>query len=257
MMSIEFIKLFARIKNDELEHSRDVNLMRGRRVRETQRCGWSWMLHVSGRDRRIGEVAMTLCAGEKVCCCRSPGTQCENVTIMLCKKLCDDCNEISSSEGTFANHMYRISRRWWWFIERSEAGDRARDAIREKLPHFLRTNGIPALIPSLGRTNSIPLAVFTENFFANEIANFGPHCQGSSHSDVPDVISLHFASPFNILTWLKASAPEFQFFTNSNGKVGMNGELLVLGDGTKPGAKKLESLIGTVTVGREEKRKSF
>lgn len=35
----------------------------------------------------------------------------------------------------------------------------------------------------------------------------------------------------------------------------MNGELLVLGDGTNPGAKKLESVIGTVTVGREEKEK--
>lgn len=60
MMSIEFIKLFARIKNDELEHSRDVNLMRGRRECErrsgvggvecfTSRAGidglerWQWL----------------------------------------------------------------------------------------------------------------------------------------------------------------------------------------------------------------------
>lgn len=47
---------------------------------------------------------------------------------------------------------------------------------------------------------------------------------------------------------------KFQFFTNSNGNVGMNGELLVLDDGVKPGAKKLESVIGTVTAkGKEQK----
>jgi hypothetical protein len=35
----------------------------------------------------------------------------------------------------------------------------------------------------------------------------------------------------------------------------MNGELLALGDGVKPGAKKLESLIGTVTAGSKKERK--
>lgn len=33
----------------------------------------------------------------------------------------------------------------------------------------------------------------------------------------------------------------------------MNGELLAFGDGAKPGAKKLESLIGTVTIEKERK----
>jgi hypothetical protein len=32
----------------------------------------------------------------------------------------------------------------------------------------------------------------------------------------------------------------------------MNGELLALDDGVKPGAKKLESVIGTVTVEKEK-----
>lgn len=35
----------------------------------------------------------------------------------------------------------------------------------------------------------------------------------------------------------------------------MNGELLAFGDGVKPGAKKLESLIGTVTVERDREGK--
>lgn len=35
----------------------------------------------------------------------------------------------------------------------------------------------------------------------------------------------------------------------------MNGELLVLGDGVKPGAKKLESVIGTVTAEKKKKEK--
>ena len=34
----------------------------------------------------------------------------------------------------------------------------------------------------------------------------------------------------------------------------MNGELLVLGDGVKPGAKKLESVIGTVTAEKKKER---
>lgn len=46
--------------------------------------------------------------------------------------------------------------------------------------------------------------------------------------------------------------PVCQFFTNSNGRVGMNGDAFAVGDGVKAGAKKLavvvESVIGTVTV---------
>lgn len=46
--------------------------------------------------------------------------------------------------------------------------------------------------------------------------------------------------------------PVFQFFINSNGKVGMNGDAFAVGDGVKAGAKKfavvVESVIGTVTV---------
>lgn len=34
----------------------------------------------------------------------------------------------------------------------------------------------------------------------------------------------------------------------------MNGELLALDDGVKPGAKKLESVIGTVTASDGEKK---
>lgn len=45
------------------------------------------------------------------------GTQCRNVTIMLCKKLCDDflsasgaCFLLAASRGIFANHIKSVKR---------------------------------------------------------------------------------------------------------------------------------------------------
>lgn len=55
-----------------------------------------------------------------------------------------------------------------------------------------------------------------------------------------------------LLTCENPTVPVFQFFINSNGKVGMNGDAFAVGDGVKAGAKKfavvVESVIGTVTV---------
>lgn len=66
----------------------------------------------------------------------------------------------------------------------------------------------------------------------------------------------------HILTWLKPRAPVLQFFTNSNGSVGMNGDEFAEAadtDGVNPGANILVgiSVIGTATVKRENKMKTI
>lgn len=71
-------------------------------------------------------------------------------------------------------------------------------------------------------------------------------------------LSRDIKMPFCILTWLKPTAPVFQFFTSSNGNVGMNGDafaVAAVGDGVNPGAKMLESVIGTLTIRRLREKK--
>lgn len=53
-----------------------------------------------------------------------------------------------------------------------------------------------------------------------------------------------------LLTCEKPSALEFQFFKNSNGKVGMNGDAFTaFDDCVKPGAKKLAVVVESVVIG--------
>jgi hypothetical protein len=194
---------------------------------------------------------------------------------MLCKKLCDDFDSASGRTG-----LRSQITSWWWFIEGNDVEDEATDAAKrsphaarhKKLPAFTTTNGSSSspspkstfYSPPSRRLSSIPfprprlgtswkktlrergkLAIFVH--FSSSLVGPGLSRIITCH-DVPDVISFAL---FDELTWLKASAPEFQFFTSSNGKVGMKGVLAV--PGAKPCVKKLASVIGTVTGMRTER----
>lgn len=83
-------------------------------------------------------------------CCFLPSTplffgstQCRNVTIMLCKKLCDDF-DAASNWAPFANHIVNDGDDLSKAMTRTlatDVGKRALNAARHKKLPSLRTNG--------------------------------------------------------------------------------------------------------------------
>lgn len=100
------------------------------------------------------EVAMTPCSlktaekngNKKLFPCRSSAHKARNVTMMLCKKLCDDFPSIppaTTSRGIFANHIKSVER-WWWFIGASASSPR-RHLVKNCRRSATNGSSIPSL----------------------------------------------------------------------------------------------------------------